>query len=85
MTADSVLNLTPDYTVTHTFSTNDITGTFDGLTQGDVVPGEIPIIDFSAAPMVTKDGVDLFPINSEFGFVVTDFDGAVQKDFFDNP
>ena len=78
---DQVLNSTPDYTVSHTFSTQDVTGTFDGMTQGDVLPGETPVIDFSADPKVTKDGVNLYPINSEFGFLVTDFEGAVEKGF----
>ncbi len=82
---DEPLNQTPDYTAIHVFSTNDITGTFDGLTQGDVLEGETPVIDFSAAPMVTKEGVNLYPINSEFGYVLTDFVGAVEKDFVDNP
>ncbi len=82
---DQPLNTTPDYSVVHVFSTNDVTGTFDGLTQGDVPPGETPVIDFTADPKVTNDGVSLYPINSEFGFLVTDFDGAVQKDFVLNP
>jgi Ca2+-binding RTX toxin-like protein len=55
------------------------------LTQGDVLPGGTPVIDFSALPKVTKDGVDLYPINSEFGYLVTDFLGAVAKDFVLNP
>ncbi len=82
---DLPLNTTPTYTSTYVFSTNDITGTFGGLTQGDVLPGETPVIDFSADPMVTKEGVDLYPINSEFGYVVTDFIGAVPKTFDGNP
>ncbi len=71
--------------MTHVFSTADITGSFRGLTQGDVLPGQTPVIDFSAAPKVTQDGVELYPINSEFGFNVTDFEGAVPKDFVDDP
>jgi hypothetical protein len=82
---DEPLNQTPMFTSSHIFSTNDITGTFGGLTQGDVAPGDTPVIDFTATPKITKEGVSLYPINSEFGFVVTDFDGAVQKDFFANP
>ncbi len=82
---DQPLNTTPTFTSTHVFSTADIVGTFEGLTQGDVAPGETPVIDFTATPFTTNDGVDLFPINSEFGFIVTDFDGAVEKDFVDNP
>lgn len=82
---DEPLNTNPTFTSMHVFSTDDIVGTFEGLTQGDIGPGDTPIIDFSATPKVTNDGVDLFPINSEFGFIVTDFDGAVDKDFEDNP
>ncbi|MEM8752702.1 MAG: hypothetical protein AAGF90_06975, partial [Pseudomonadota bacterium] len=82
---DQPLNADPDYSATHVFSTADIVGTFGGLTQGDVAPGATPVIDFSAVPTITNDGVELFPINSEFGFVVTDFEGAVQKDFEGNP
>lgn len=82
---DEPLNTNPTFTSTHVFSTADIVGTFEGLTQGDIGPGDTPIIDFSAMPQVTNDGVELFPINSEFGFIVTDFDGAVQKDFDTNP
>lgn len=78
--SDPILNLSPTYTVTHTFSTDDITGTFGGLTQGDVTPDGQPVVDFSAEPIVS-DGVELFPISSEFGFDVTDFQGAEQKEF----
>lgn len=83
--SDPILNTDPDYRVSHTFSTDDITGTFSGLTQGDVPVGETPVIDFTATPIVTKDGASLYPINSEFGFNVTDFDGAEQKDFIKDP
>ncbi len=81
MTTDRVLNTTPTFTSSHTFSTNDITGTFSGLTQGAVGVGETPVIDFTATPVMTKEGVALYPINSEFGYNVTDFVGAVEKDF----
>lgn len=83
--ADQPLNTSPDYRATHIFSTADVTGTFGGLTQGDVGIGQTPVVDFSATPVVTKSGVNLYPINSEFGYVVTDFVGAVPKDFFLNP
>ena len=82
---DQPLNTTPTYTATHIFSTADITGKFDGTTQGDLLPSEVPIIDFTALPKTTLEGVDLFPINSEFGYVVTDFVGAVAKTFDGNP
>jgi Ca2+-binding RTX toxin-like protein len=69
----------PTFTSSHVFSSDDITGTFDGLTQGDILPGELPIVDFSADPLVSKEGVSLYPIDSEFGFYVTDFLGAEDK------
>ncbi|MFX0543636.1 hypothetical protein ACEWPM_018310 [Roseovarius sp. S4756] len=80
---DQPLITDPVYSVKHVFSTDDVTGTFGGLTQGDVLPGEMPVVDFSADPKVTKEGVNLYPINSEFGFIVTDFEGAVEKEFED--
>jgi Ca2+-binding RTX toxin-like protein len=73
------------FTSSHTFSTNDVTGTFSGLTQGTVLPGGVPVIDFTATPKLTTEGGELFPINSEFGYIVTDFIGAIQKDFINNP
>ncbi|WP_377835482.1 calcium-binding protein [Acidimangrovimonas pyrenivorans] len=75
----------PDFTSHHVFSTDDVTGTYDGLTQGDVQPGDPPVVDFSADPQVTKDGVELYPINSEFAFNVTDFEGAEDRDFTLDP
>lgn len=77
--ADQPLITTPTYSVTHVFSSDDVTGTFSGLTQGDILDGEAPIVDFSALPKITKEGVSLYPIDSEFGFYVTDFLGAEQK------
>jgi len=77
--ADQPLITAPTYTSTHVFSTDDITGTFSGVTQGTLLDGMLPIIDFSAPAKVTKEGVSLYPIESEFGFEVTDFDEAVQK------
>ena len=74
---DQPLNTDPDFTSTHVFSTNDITGTFDGQTQG----ADGGFIDFTGdnGTKVTKDGVTLYPIDSEFGFYVTDFVGAEDK------
>ena len=82
---DQPLNGNPDFRSVHVYSTADVTGTYSGLTQGDIEVGETPIIDFSADPLVTKDGVNLYPINSEFGFNVTDFIGADEKDFIADP
>jgi len=72
--ADEVLNKAPDYTVTHVFSIDDIVGGFDGATVADTPS----IIDYDTT-QVTKEGVTLYPIDSEFGFYVTDFDGAEEK------
>ena len=74
---DQPLNTTPDFTSRHVFSTNDVTGTYDGATQGTTGS----ILDFSGAngTKETKDGVTLYPIDSEFGFYVTDFEGAEDK------
>lgn len=83
--ADALLNQTPTYTVTHTFSTNDVTGTFGGLTQGDVQTGDPAVVDFTAEPNTTTDGVALYPVNSDFGYNVFDFDQAIEKDFTDDP
>ena len=74
---DEPLNSDPDFSSTHIFSTDDITGTFDGATQGE----EGGFIDFSGdnGTKQTQDGVMLYPIDSEFGFYVTDFVGAEDK------
>eukprot|EP00558_Chaetoceros_sp_UNC1202_P001791 CAMPEP_0197258202 /NCGR_PEP_ID=MMETSP1429-20130617/81321_1 /TAXON_ID=49237 /ORGANISM="Chaetoceros sp., Strain UNC1202" /LENGTH=476 /DNA_ID=CAMNT_0042722249 /DNA_START=27 /DNA_END=1454 /DNA_ORIENTATION=- len=73
---DVVQNTSPDYTVTHTFSTSDIVGTFDGTSVSE----NPSIIDWSADPEITKGGTELFPIDSEFGYHVTDFVGAEEKE-----
>ena len=72
---DTILNTSPDYTVTHVFSINDIAGGFDGATVADTPS----IIDLTADPKEVKDAPPLYPIDSEFGFYVTDFDGAEEK------
>ena len=72
---DLLLQTDPDYRVSHVFSTADIAGGYDGVTQGS----DGGIIDFGATPNVTKDGVALYPIDSTFGFLVTDFVGAEDK------
>ncbi len=77
--ADQPTITTPTFTSSHVFSTDDVTGTFDGLTQGDIPAGDAPIVDFTAVPTITKEGVMLYPVDSEFGFYVTDFLGAVDK------
>ncbi|MBT8410450.1 MAG: hypothetical protein KJP02_01460, partial [Octadecabacter sp.] len=65
-----------DFSSLHIFSTADVTGTFVGATQGE----DGGFVDFSGEnTKVTKEGITLYPIDSEFGFVVTDFDGAEDK------
>lgn len=84
---DVVLIDTPTYSVQHIFSTDDITVTFDGDTIGSLADPLLGLDTTGAnGTKTTKDGnTTLYPINSEFGFSVTDFDGAEQKDFYDNP
>lgn len=82
---DIPLNDSPDFISSHVFSTDDVTATFSGVTHGNLEDGETPIIDFSADPQVGKDGTELYPINSEFGFIVTDFADAEQKTLDGNP
>ena len=82
---DQPLNTNPDFRSVHVYSTADVTGTFSGLTQGDILAGQTPIVDFTAEPMVAKDGTNLYPINSEFGYNVTDFSGAIEKDLVADP
>ena len=74
---DEPLNTDPDFRSLHIFSTNDISGGFDGSTQGK----DGDIIDFSGThgTLETKEGVTLYPIDSEFGFYVSDFLGAEPK------
>ena len=62
----------------HTFTLNDLLGTFAGDTF-EFLPS---ILDTSASvvtPYVDKDGNLLYGVDSEFGFNVTDFVGAEQK------
>ncbi len=72
----------------HIFSINDVQGGFNGSTFGPagVIQDEtilcIPTVTQEScpvAPMVDKEGVTLYPIDSEFGFEVVDFLGARAK------
>lgn len=86
---DLILNQTPTYTVKHIFSSADVTATFTGLTQADVLADGDPtndllIINTAATPRVS-DGVNLYPVNSDFGFNVIDFKEAIQKDLLLDP
>ena len=76
----------------HIFSVNDVLGDFDGSTYGNTGATEDKSIicglpdstttcpEDAAQPFVdSKLGVELFPIDSEFGFYVVDFVGAQEK------
>ncbi len=74
---DQPLNADPDYSAVHVFSTDDVTATFAGDRQGDE---GADYVDFdSTNTKTTQEGVTLYPIDSEFGFIVTDFSGAEEK------
>lgn len=77
----------------HMFSLQDVQGGFNGSTVGPagaiqdptivcgasaIVPGS-PACPKGVAPIVDKEGVTLYPIDSEFGFNVVDFLGAQVK------
>jgi hypothetical protein len=73
----------------HVFSINDVMGDFQGTTFGDGGIATDPTIicgvsggapcpeDFG--PVVDKQGVTLYPVDSEFGFYIVDFLGAEGK------
>ncbi|MAQ36791.1 MULTISPECIES: calcium-binding protein [Thioclava] len=77
---DEPLNTDPMFRSSHVFSTADITVTFDGMTVG---AAEDPLAYFDTSgtngTKETKDGVTLYPIESEFGYNVADFQDATQK------
>ena len=64
---DQPLNTAPMFSATHVFSTDNVTGTFSGLTQADLAGTSLPVIDFTATPIRSQSGVDLYPGTSEFG------------------
>jgi hypothetical protein len=76
----------------HVFTINDVMGGFDGSTYGTDpsgyngstficgVPDETSIAcPDGYGPVVDKQGVTLYPVDSEFGFYVVDFLGAEGK------
>lgn len=69
----------------HIFSTNDIQGDFDGNTfetDSTILCGCDACVtcpEESDEPFADRDGTMLYPIDSEFGFTVADFDGAEAK------
>ncbi|HSF65422.1 MAG TPA: hypothetical protein VLA78_13605 [Paracoccaceae bacterium] len=74
--------LDPTWTSIHTFSTDDITVTFDGTTVGSLGEEAGTVFDTTGTngTKETKDGVTLYPIDSEFGYNVYDFIGADVKE-----
>ncbi len=73
----------------HTFSIDDLQGGFNGSTYGTAgAVQDLGIIcglgggvgcPVGIAPIVDKAGLTLYPVDSEFGFQVVDFLGAVPK------
>ncbi|MGD9341331.1 MAG: hypothetical protein PVG76_10380 [Chromatiales bacterium] len=75
----------------HTFSINDVQGGFNGLTFAEDQsficgvpatadsPGSDACPPDAMQPVVDKSGLTLYPIDSEFGFIVSDFVGAADK------
>ena len=76
----------------HVFSVNDVLGDFEGSTYGNTGATEDKSIICglpdsalttcpadAAQPFLDKSGVELFPIDSEYGFYVVDFVGAQEK------
>ena len=81
---DEPTNPNAGFRSSHVFNTNDITVTFGGQTVGNSVDPQavFDTIDDPLDPAdtkVTQDGDVLYPIDSEFGFYVSDFQNAVQK------
>ncbi|MGD8978020.1 MAG: hypothetical protein PVG91_10470, partial [Gammaproteobacteria bacterium] len=72
------------HSVSHTFSVGDVQGGFDGSTYADDPTiicglGATPCPVGGPIPGPDKSGIMLYPVDSEFGFYVSDFVGAAQK------
>ncbi len=74
----------------HVFSINDVQGGFDGSTFGVIgarqdtgilcgAPGSTISCPPTISPIVDKEGITLYPVDSEFGFFEVDFLGAKPK------
>jgi hypothetical protein len=65
----------------HTFTVDDITVSFDGTTIGSLEDSS-SVYDDDGSSVVPKndDGTLLYAIDSEFGFDVSDFENATQKE-----
>ncbi len=74
------------YSVSQVFSTDDITVTFAGDTIGSLADTLLGLdtTGLNGTKTAKDNNTTLYPINRDFGFIVTDFDGAEQKDFFEN-
>ena len=78
---DEPLNTDPMFVSNHIFSTDDLTVTFSGDTVGSL-DDPTTVFDTTGAhgTKTTKDGIELYPIDSEFGFYVSDFEDAEGKE-----
>ena len=82
---DEPLLQDPKFTSSHIFSTSDITVTFAGDTIANISnPQDVFDTTGESGTKTTKDGVTLYPIDSEFGFYVSDFENAVSKELDDD-
>lgn len=91
LSGDSHVLTDTQLTALHFIRSPDIIGDFNGKTYGysgagDPDPsilcgiaGSPPCPEGGASPFQDKEGVTLYPIDSEFGFHVTDFEGAEPK------
>ncbi|MGR5351288.1 hypothetical protein [Vibrio sp. DNB22_19_2] len=74
-----------NYSVTHTFSVDDIIGQFNGSTYAQNpailcgITTESPDCNNTQPLIEKKSGQILYPIDSEFGYVIEDFVGAASK------
>ncbi|WP_425072708.1 calcium-binding protein [Sagittula sp. S175] len=81
---DTPLLSDPRFSSVHVFSTADLTVTFDGMTVGNAADPQ-SVFDTIDDPnddsdtKITKEGVTLYPIDSEFGYYVSDFTNATTK------
>ena len=74
-----VLDPVNGWSSTHTFSVDDVTVTFGGMTIGSMEDSS-SVYDVSGTNgSKNADGTILYPIDSEFGFYVSDFENADQK------
>ena len=74
------------HTVSHTFSTDDVMKSFDGTTFATdktficgIAGGPACARGQTQPKTAKKTGETLYPVDSEFGFIVEDFVGAAEK------